>query len=90
MDQKELIISNVKKHLIANKLCEPKASRCANDAYQYYLKKVGNSKDPFKETCDHAGKLAMGMDAKFKYKSPVCKTGRRVKKPQDAFDFGGG
>lgn len=87
MNQKELIISNIKAHLIKGKLDPFKSGQCATRAYQHYLKCVGNSKDPFKQTCDHAGQLAMGMDAKFKYKSPVCKTGRRVKKPQDAFEF---
>ncbi len=87
MNQKELIINNVKQHSINCKLNSSTAARCAIRAYEYYLKSIGNSKDPYKETCDHAGKLAMGMDSKFKYKSPTCKTGRRVKKPQEIFDF---
>lgn len=89
MNHKELITNNIKQHLINCKLDVIKATKCANDAYEYYLKQVGNSKDPYKQTCDHAGQLASGMvgKGKFKYKSPVNKTGRRVKKPQDAFDF---
>lgn len=87
MNQKELIINNVKQHLINCKLCPIKAGRCADKAYQFYLTSIDNGKDPYKETCDHAGKLAMGMDSKFKYKTPVCRTGKRVKKPQDVFDF---
>lgn len=87
MNQKELITSKIKSHLINCKLDPFKAGKCAEDAYKHFLKKVGNSKDPFKETCDHAGKLAMGLDSKFKYKSPVSKTGKRVKRPQETFDF---
>lgn len=87
MNQKELIISNIKQHLISRKLCPIKASQCADKAYQFYLTSIGNSKDPYKETCDHAGKLASGMDAKFKCKSPVSKTVRRVKKPQETLDL---
>ena len=86
MNHKELIITNVKHHLEQLKLDPFKAGICANKAHEYYLKSIGNSKDPYKEICDYAGKLASGMDAKFKYKSPVVKTGKRVKRPQDIFE----
>lgn len=87
MNQKELIINNVKAHLVSLKLDAFKAQQCADEAYKFYLTSVGNSKDPFKETCDYAGKLAQGKQAKFKYKSPTSKNGKRTKKVQDAFDF---
>lgn len=89
MNQKDLIINNVKLHLEACKLDSFNAGVCAVRAYKYYQTSVGNSKDAYKETCDYAGKLAEGAvgKTKFKYKSPVSKTGRRVKRPQDSFDF---
>ena len=87
MNQKELIISSVKSHLESLKLDPFKAGICANKAHQHYLTSIGNSKDPFKDICDYAGKLGSGMDAKFKYKSPVCRSGKRTKKPQETFDF---
>lgn len=87
VNQKDLIINNIKQHLINCKLDPFKAGKCADDAYKHFLNKVGNSKDAYKETCDYAGKLASGLEPKFKYKSPVSKTGKRVKRPQSAFDF---
>lgn len=87
MDIKQLITKNITDHLVELGLDPFKAKQCADKAFIYYQKQIGNSKDPYKQACDHAGDLACGMVAKFKYKSPSNRSKRMTKKPQDAFDF---
>lgn len=85
---RSFIVNNITKHLVSLGLEEHAAIGCANKAFEFYQKKISNSRDPFKEACDFAGKLAMERNLKFKYKSPTSKRGARSKKPQEAFNFG--
>lgn len=84
---KQFIVKEVKKYLVSLGLDELTAARCAEQGGVHWLKRVANSRDPFKEACDHAGQKAMERDMKFKYKSPKAATKRRTKKPQEAFNF---
>lgn len=87
MDIRTLIITNITEHLIKCGLDEFRAKQCAAKSFTFYQKEVGNSKDPYKQACDHAGQLACGMVPKFKYKSPSNRAKRQTKRPQDVFDF---
>lgn len=85
----EFIIGNISAYLIELGFSEINSKRSAQDAFYYYSKKVSNSKDAYKDTCDFAGAKAMISEPKIKYKSQKSKANRRNKKPQEAFNFGG-
>lgn len=84
---REFIEKSVKAELIKQGLQEWHAVRVAAQAADYFTSHCCNSKDPFKECCDHAGKIAAQEVAGFKYKSPKAPSARRQKRPQEAFKF---
>lgn len=88
MKHDEFIKKNIVNHLVSLELPELDAQLCASYGYDLFIKTTANSKNPFKDACDIAGLKAMERGVKgFKYKSPVSKSTRRTKKPQEAFDF---
>lgn len=84
----DFIFANVKRHLMALGCPEGAATSAARKGVEHWERCVGNSKNPFNEACDYAGKLAQTMAPRFKYVSPKAARGSRVKRPQEAFDFG--
>lgn len=82
------ISEQIKSHLINIGYSPYIADSCAQQGGVYYTKAVCNSKDPLKECCDHAGKLAQQKQPEVKYKSPKSQYRKRTKKPQEAFNFG--
>ncbi len=85
---KQFIVESVKSELMSQGLSQSSAMSFAIKAGDYFERSVCNSKDPFKECCDYAGDLASKSVSGFKYKSPKAKSRARVKKPQEAFNFG--
>lgn len=80
------ITDKVQEYLISigfSKTCTMMATSGVAD---FYRKTVCNSKDPFKECCDFAGKIAEQY-SEIKYKSPKAKTKPRKKRPPSAFNF---
>lgn len=84
---RDIIIKNIYDHLTSLKFSEANASRSAQKGWEFFDRAVCNSRDPFKDACDHAGAYANLSEPKIKYKSPKAKASRRTKKPQSAFDF---
>lgn len=68
-------------------VAEARAAHYSRMAYDYFNERICNSRDPFKDCCDYAGKMAESDILKFKYKSPKAKSTARAKKPQEAFNF---
>lgn len=85
---KEFIERNIANHLQSCGLSTGPSEIYASSGYAFYRSNVSNSKDAFKEACDHAGQLAEQRVSGFKYKSPKSKSTRIAKKPQEAFNFG--
>ena len=88
----DVLAKSIKAHLVSCGLDSSNAAWCADRSVDYFKYRVCNSKDPFKECCDHAGLLAGQRSLTFKYQSPKSKAARRSKKPQEVslFDVGGG
>ncbi|AUR88522.1 hypothetical protein NVP1115B_47 [Vibrio phage 1.115.B._10N.222.49.B11] len=55
---KDFLVKNIKDHLVSIGLNPGVASIYADKGYYFYKSEVANSKDAFKEACDHAGKMA--------------------------------
>lgn len=88
MNKDNFIKENIVKHLVSIKLPESDAVICADYGLDLFNKTTANSSNPFKDACDIAGAKAMERVVKgFKYKSPVSKSTRRARKPQEAFNF---
>ncbi len=85
---KEFIESNIKSHLESLGLSETLSGIYAQKGYEHYQSSVCNTRDAFKDACDHAGMLAQQNVSGFKYKPPKAKSRARTKKPQEAFNFG--
>ncbi len=84
---KDIIIKNIVNHLTELGYSNNTAVSCASSAWQHFQKAICNSKDAFKDACDHAGDKAQIREPNIKYKSPKAKSTRRAKKPQEAFKF---
>lgn len=89
MNVPQFIFDNIRGHLLALGLDEGNATSCARKGVEHYTRKVGSSKNPFNEACDEAGRIASSRVPSFRYVSPKAKGSKRVKRPQEAFDFGG-
>ena len=90
MNVDEFVRVNFEKHLESLGLDAKLSYSCACDGARFYNRAIANSSNPFKAACDHAGDQARNYDSKFKYKSPSSASARTSKKPQEAFNFGGG
>lgn len=84
---KEFISATVADYLKSLGLPHGAAQRYGIKASDYFESSVCNSRDPFKESCDFAGKMAEREVKSFKYKSPRSQVRRRNKRPQEAFNF---
>ncbi len=87
MSPNEFLKKNIVEHLMKQGINKPNAEYCATQGVNFYSKKTANSKDVFKDACNHAGLIAEQRCFGFTYKAPVSKTTRRNKRPQEAFDF---
>lgn len=87
MTKDELIKIEIAKHLESVGFSVLTSIKAANVGLAYFNKQVCNSKDAFKESCDHAGDVAHKLQPKVKYKSPKAKSKPRYKKPPEAFNF---
>jgi len=86
---KEFMATAIADYLKSLGLSSGVAQRYGIKGADYFETSVCNSRDPFKDSCDYAGKLAEREIKAFKYKSPKAKVKRRQKRPQEAFDFKG-
>lgn len=86
---RNFIFNQIKTELERQGLNSSHSERFAMEGVEFYKSKVCNSKDPFKDSCDHAGAIAERYVEGFKYKSPKSKQQRRQKRPQEAFNFNG-
>ncbi|WP_413114140.1 hypothetical protein [Thaumasiovibrio sp. DFM-14] len=83
----------IRNHIAANLSSQGLPPHCANfyahRGVVYYQNVVSNSKDPFKDACDYAGKLAASRIASFNYQPVKQPPSRRSIKarPQSLFDF---
>ena len=84
---RDFIVKQVAIELESQGIAKCRAIKFANDAGDFFQTNVCNSKDPFKECCDYAGRNAESTIIGFKYKSPKSKSNPRRKKPQEAFVF---
>lgn len=85
---RNFIIQNVCEHLVCCGFSQRVSAICAQYAWEFYDRSLCNSRNPYKDCCDHAGAKAQTMQIGVKYKSPRAKSKPRSKKPQDAFNFG--
>ncbi|MGL5669073.1 MAG: hypothetical protein ACRDD9_23470 [Shewanella sp.] len=83
----EFVHKNIKAHLEKCGLDSSSASTAAMKGVDFFSGQVCNSKNAFKDACDHAGAWAQSMGFKFKYVSPRRAGGQRKKKPQEVFNF---
>lgn len=89
MQTYDFVKKHIVEHLVRLGLDELTATLCAQSGVEHFKLKVSNSRDPFKDACDHAGEIAVRKNPKFKYKSPSSKRSVRQKRPQEAFTFTG-
>ncbi|MBV1842225.1 hypothetical protein [Photobacterium ganghwense] len=87
MNPTEFLKKNIIEHLMKQGINEANAEYCAIQGIQFFEKKTSNTKDAFNDACNHAGLIAEQRCFGFKYKPPVSKTTRRLKRPQEAFNF---
>ena len=85
---RETIIQGINQHLIDIGYSTSNSALSAQKGWEFFERQICNSRDPFKDSCDHAGAHAQTAQPKVKYKSPKGKTKARTKKPQEAFNFG--
>lgn len=85
---RDFLIKEIHRYLTSLGFSESNSAICAQYGYEFYERSICNSRDPFKDSCDHAGAKAQMAQPKIKYKSPKAKSKPRTKKPQDAFNFG--
>lgn len=85
---KDFLIKNIEDYLVSLGMARNSARGYARKGADHFESSVCNSRDPFKESCDYAGKMAEREIKGFKYKSPKAKGTRRNKRPQEAFNFG--
>lgn len=84
---KNVVLKGIYDHLISLGYSESNSTLSAQFGWEFFERSVCNSRDPFKDACDHAGARAQTKQTDIKYKSPKAKTKPRAKKPQDAFNF---
>ena len=84
---KDFLIKQISDYLVSVGYSISVSASCAYSGWEFFDKSVCNSKDAFKDACDHAGLKAQIMQPSVKYKSPKSKTTRRAKRPQEAFKF---
>lgn len=85
---RNVIVNGVKYHLLSCGFSEANSAIQSEKAWDFFQKKVCNSKDAFKDCCDYAGGCAMISEPNIKYKQPKAQSRARTKKPQEAFKFG--
>lgn len=84
---KDFLIKEIYNHLVFYGFSKSVSAHCAQYGYDFFERSICNSRDPYKDACDHAGALAETKMHGVKYKSPKAKSNRRSKRPQEAFKF---
>ncbi|GHZ69171.1 hypothetical protein VCSRO127_0491 [Vibrio cholerae] len=52
---KNIIIKNIHEHLVSCGFSAQNSITQAGKAWQFFQKQICNSRDPYKDACDHAG-----------------------------------
>lgn len=52
---KDIIIKNIHEHLVSCGFSAQNSLTQAAKAWQFFQKQICNSRDPYKDACDHAG-----------------------------------